>query len=246
MNMKIIKHKCIKLNEIIRIYYIHLSWFNNLLNDIDDCFNFKIHKNYKLYKNMELLDYLYNNNYIDNIQYKIGSYIRNSFRKQKFLKTTVSFNPRVRGGKIEDKMIEIISENKQWFELEKCFNINHISINFVEKFICLSATLKQIAGKSINNLFIINQNIGLFIIINNLIKILNMTNNYFKNDKKEKINYFYFETIIEKIKELVKKIGKKKTAKETGMSFNTLIKILNGNKNIKLSNLEKLITYLKL
>lgn len=88
MNMKIIKHKCIKLNEIIRIYYIHLSWFNNLLNDIDDCFNFKIHKNYKLYKNMELLDYLYNNNYIDNIQYKIGSYIRNSFRKQKFLKTT--------------------------------------------------------------------------------------------------------------------------------------------------------------
>lgn len=210
-----------------------------------------------------LIEFLYAENYISANEYTIALYTQKAFRKQRFIKTTISFNERVQGGKSLDTIAEIVEANRDWNRITEQFNKSDIV--FIEKYLGCENTIEEIikknnesTTKSCKNKTIINKK--------NKENKENTNTNTNKNGEDITIKIIYKTMIIlskilytkrhktklsfaEKIfmlKWLVNERGIMRVERETGIRHETTRKIIDGKTNFKFEKFEKLLNYFDL
>lgn len=175
---------------------------------------------------LNLLDYIYNNQLIEDEKYGLILHIKKTFQNTRDFKTT-SFidNLKTEGGKSIDRVEEFYLNNHQYIKLQRIMAFNS---DFLENTLF---TEKQTFCYYKNN-----KDFHDFIL--QVCELIDKVYLIFYGD-----NYQYK---IKLLTEKIKKIGINKIAKQLKMSKNTIYNICSGDKNYRYILYEKLCNYVGL
>ncbi len=180
---------------------------------------------YKI-NNLTMLEYLSNERYLQGKELETAEELKKAFRQQKTLSYGFNYDRLfVDGGKQDPNWDIIIQSNRKWNEFESL--LKHHAV-FIEKYLCIEKTVEQYK-KELDSKF--------YAIVNELLLII---------EKLTRSRCSDWDLLILELRKKVYEFGFRKTCKETNIHQTTLQKILNGNKNINFTSLEKLIKFFNL
>ena len=173
--------------------------------------------------NLTMLEYLSNERYLQGKELETAEELIKAFRQQKTLSCGFNYDRLfVDGGKQDPNWEIIIQSNRKWNEFETL--LKHKAI-FIEKYLCIEKSIEQYQ-KELGSKF--------YNIINELILIIEKLTRLKCND---------WELMIIELRKKVYEFGFRKTCRETKIDGRTLKRILDGEKNIKINQIEKLIIF---
>lgn len=176
--------------------------------------------------NITMIQYLASEHYLLGKELETAEELIKAFRQQRSLSCGLNYDKLfVDGGKQDPCWEIIIQSNRKWSEFETLLKNK---AKFIEKYLCIEKTIKDYKKELGTNFYDV---------VGELILIIKKITRLRSSD---------WELLLIELKNKVKKYGFKKTCRHAKMDFKTLQKILNGNRNINLKSVEKLINFFEL
>ncbi len=174
-------------------------------------------------ENLTMIDFLTSEGYLQGKELETAKDIIKAFREQKSLSSSINYEKLfVDGGKQDPKWEVIIQANRKWMEFENLLKKQAV---FIEKYLCIEKTVEQYKKEL---------GLNFYDVIGKLVMIIQQLTRRLCSD---------YELLLIELNKQVKAYGFRKTANKLHLGYNTLKRILDGNKNINFKSLEKLIIF---
>ena len=176
--------------------------------------------------NITMIQYLASEHYLLGKELETAEELIKAFRQQRSLSCGLNYDKLfVDGGKQDPCWEIIIQSNRKWSEFEVLLKNK---AKFIEKYLCIEKKVRDYKKELGTNFYDV---------VGELILII---------EKITRLRSSDWELLLIELRNKVKEYGFKKTCRHAKMDFKTLQKILNGNKNINLKSVEKLINFFEL
>lgn len=176
--------------------------------------------------NITMIQYLASEHYLLGKELETAEELIKAFRQQRSLSCGLNYDKLFVDGGKQDPCWEIIMQsNRKWNEFE---TILKNKAKFIEKYLCIEKTIKDYKKELGTNFYDV---------IGELILII---------EKITRLRSSDYELLLIELNKKVKTYGFRKTANKLHLGYNTLKRILDGNKNINFRSIERLVNFFEI
>lgn len=176
--------------------------------------------------NITMIQYLVSEHYLLGKELETAEELIKAFRQQRSLSSGLNYDKLfVDGGKQDPCWEIIIQSNRKWSEFEVLLKNK---AKFIEKYLCIEKKVRDYKKELGTNFYDV---------VGELILII---------EKITRLRCSDWDLMIMELRKRVYEFGFRKTANKLHLGYNTLKRILDGNKNINFRSIERLINFFEI